>query len=53
MILLTALMTRLIRTTIDTNYYGTRHVTSQFMPLLRDHGTRRKMIITVVPVWRC
>jgi NAD(P)-dependent dehydrogenase (short-subunit alcohol dehydrogenase family) len=27
------------RTTIDTNYYGTRHVCSRFMPLLRDNGT--------------
>jgi NAD(P)-dependent dehydrogenase (short-subunit alcohol dehydrogenase family) len=27
------------RTTIDTNYHGTRHVCSRFMPLLRDNGT--------------
>jgi carbonyl reductase 1 len=26
------------RTTIDTNYYGTRHVNANFMPLLRDNG---------------
>ncbi|ELR24659.1 20beta-hydroxysteroid dehydrogenase [Acanthamoeba castellanii str. Neff] len=26
------------RTTIDTNYHGTRHVCSRFMPLLRDNG---------------
>jgi carbonyl reductase 1 len=26
------------RTTINTNYFGTRHVADRFMPLLRDHG---------------
>jgi NAD(P)-dependent dehydrogenase (short-subunit alcohol dehydrogenase family) len=40
------------RTTLATNYYGTKNVTTHFLPLIRDYGAKQTRIASSSPPTR-